>query len=276
MDPVNYWPMARENSIWNATTALQFWTADLKGHVLDSAFEQVYNVFFYSTSTYMLWQQSVEVLFGQFVTTLNTTFKSKFALEDEGYNSGSENFNILTPLKQTAKIHHITSEEHASFNPDPVMPCSRGIRELTCRPVHRSLTFSSSEEDDDGTSLDETPSAPSTVSVQHHTDTFQQSPSKCTLHTYVTLGAEEEDIEDDFQRVPLDDEHWDMEEIPDRSLCVHKHALQHGLCPCPCPYVNYQTSLYYNTLDISDISEFEDIMTMSRDKDIPPLEDIGY
>ena len=31
MDPVNYWPMAREYSIRNATiAALQFWTADLK------------------------------------------------------------------------------------------------------------------------------------------------------------------------------------------------------------------------------------------------------
>ena len=67
-----------------------------------------------------------------------------------------------------------------------------------------------------------------------------------------------------------------MEEIPDRTLCVHKHALPHGLCPYPCPYVNYQTSLYYDALDISNISEFEDIMTTSSDKDIPPLEDIGY
>ena len=28
---------------------------------------------------------------------------------------------------------------------------------------------------------------------------------------YVTLEAEEEDMEEDFQTVPLDDEHWDME-----------------------------------------------------------------
>ena len=67
-----------------------------------------------------------------------------------------------------------------------------------------------------------------------------------------------------------------MEEIPDRTSCIHKHALPHGLCPYLCPYVNYQTSAYYDLLDLSDISEFEDIMTTSSDEDIPPLEDIGY
>ena len=277
MDPVHYWPMAREYSVWNAAiAALQFWTADLKAHVLSSTIEQVYNAFFYSTSTYMLCQESDEVLFGHFVTTLNATFESKLALEDEGYDSGSKNFNIPTPLRRTSKIHHIPSIEHASFDPDPVMPCSTGIRELPCRPVHRCLTFSSSEEDEDDTPMDDIPSPNSTLPVQYQTDTFQQSPSKCTLHMYVTLEVEEEDMEEDFQTVSLDDEHWDMEEIPERTLCIHEHSLPHGLCPYPCPYVNYQTSSYYDSLDLSDISKFEDIMTTSSNENIPPLEDIGY
>ena len=62
---------------------------------------------FYSTSTYLLNQQSDEVLFGHFVTTINAAFKSKHALEDEGYESGSENFNILTPLRRISRIHQI-------------------------------------------------------------------------------------------------------------------------------------------------------------------------
>ena len=104
MDPVNYWPMAREYSIWNTTVAaLQFLTADLKAHVLSSAIEQVYNAFFYSTSTYMLCQLSDEVLFGCFVTTLNGAFESKLTLEDEGYDSSSDNFNIPTPLRKTSR-----------------------------------------------------------------------------------------------------------------------------------------------------------------------------
>ena len=83
--------MAREYSIWNATVAaLQFCTADLKVHVLGSTIEQVYNAFFYSTSTHLLCQQSDEILFSHFVTTLNATFESKLALEDEGHESGTK------------------------------------------------------------------------------------------------------------------------------------------------------------------------------------------
>ena len=269
--------MAREYSVWNtAIGALEFWTADLKAHVLGSTIEQVYNAFFYSTSTYMLCQQSDEVLFGHFVTTLNAASESKLALEDEGYDSGSKNFNIPTPLRRTSKIHHISSEEHASFDPDPVMPHSTGIRESHCRLVCRCLTFSPSREDDDDIPMKKTPSPNSTLPVQYHTDTFQHSPAKCTLNMYVTLEPEEEDMEEDFQTVPINDEHWDMEEIPDRLLFIHEHPLPHGLCPYPCPYVNYQTSSYYDTLDLSDISEFEDIMTTTSNEEIPPLKDIGY
>ena len=72
MNVTDYWHMARECSIWNATVAaLQFWTADLKAHVLSRTIEQVYNAFFYTTSTHLLYQQSDEVLFGHFMTTLN-------------------------------------------------------------------------------------------------------------------------------------------------------------------------------------------------------------
>ena len=40
MNTMDYWPMAREYSVWNATVAsLQFWTADLEAHVLSSAIE---------------------------------------------------------------------------------------------------------------------------------------------------------------------------------------------------------------------------------------------
>ena len=138
MNTTDYWPMAREYSVWNtAVVALQFWTADLEAHTLSSTIEQVYNAFFYSTFTHLLCQQSDEILFGHFVTTLNAAFESKLALEDEGYESGSENFNIPTALRRTSKIHHVSSIKNASFDPDPVTPCSTGTRETHCRPVHR-------------------------------------------------------------------------------------------------------------------------------------------
>ena len=44
MNVTDYWPMAREYSVWNApVAAFQFWTADLKVHVRNSTIEQVYN-----------------------------------------------------------------------------------------------------------------------------------------------------------------------------------------------------------------------------------------
>ena len=61
MNVTDYCPMAREYSVWNAAVAtLQFWTADCKVHVLSSTIEQVYNAFFYSISTHLLFQQSDE------------------------------------------------------------------------------------------------------------------------------------------------------------------------------------------------------------------------
>ena len=123
MNTTDYWPMAREYSIWNTmVAALQIWTADLEAQVLSSTTKQVYIAFFYSPSAHLLHQQSDEILLGHFVTTLNAAFESRLALEDEGYESGSENFNILTPLWQASKIHHVSSVENASFDPDPSTP----------------------------------------------------------------------------------------------------------------------------------------------------------
>ena len=82
--------------------------------------------------------------------------------------------------------------------------------------------------------------------------------------------------EEDFQTVSLDDEHWTTKEIPDRPLCIHEHSLPHGLYPCLCPYADYQTPSYYETMDLSDISKFKDVITTSSDEDIPALEDFTY
>ena len=96
------------------------------------------------------------------------------------------------------------------------------------------------------------------------------------MTAYVALEAGEEEEEEDFQTVPLNDKHWHMVEIPDRPLCIHKHSLPHGLCPYLCPYSDYQASSYYDTLDLSDISKFDDLMTTSSNEDIPELKDVGY
>ena len=183
MNTTDYWPMAIGYSIWNAAVAtLQFWTADLEAHIVSSAIEQVYNTFCYSTSTHLLCQQSYKISFGCFVTTLNAAFESKLALEDEDYESGSENFNIPTPLRRTSKIHHISSLEDTSF--DPVTPHSTGTRQSHCRPVHRHLTYSFSEEDDD-TPTDDIPSANSIPQVQCHIDAHNNHlPSIPSMHMF--------------------------------------------------------------------------------------------
>ena len=62
MNTTDYWSLAREYSVWNtAIPALQFWTADLEAHVLSITIEQVYNTFFYSTSTHLLHQGSDKI-----------------------------------------------------------------------------------------------------------------------------------------------------------------------------------------------------------------------
>ena len=71
-----------------------------------------------------------------------------------------------------------------------------------------------------------------------------------------TLEYLEDEEEEDFQIVPLNDDHWTTKEIPDRTLCIHEDSLLHGLCPYPCPYANYQVSSYIDSLDLSDISDF--------------------
>ena len=87
--------MAREYSIWNATIAsLQFWTADLDPVILGRAMEQVYTTFFNSSSSHTLCQQSVEILFGHFVITLNAAFDQQLSLADEGYENGSDTVDI--------------------------------------------------------------------------------------------------------------------------------------------------------------------------------------
>ena len=125
------------------------------------------------------------------MTTLNADFKSKLTLEDEGYKSGSENFNIPTPLRRTSKTHCVSSDENVSF--DPATPCSTGVSQSHCKPLRCWLIFSSS--DDEDTFAVDSPS--SIVPLQNPVVFLQQPSSKCTLPICDDLDEEEE--EEDFQ-----------------------------------------------------------------------------
>ena len=110
--------------IWNATIAsLQFWAEDLDLITLGIASECVYTTFFWTPTSHTLCQLSEDVLFGCFVITLNAAFTQQLSLADEGYESGSNTADLPTPLWKTPHIHHVSSMEHASFNPAHTMPC---------------------------------------------------------------------------------------------------------------------------------------------------------
>ena len=79
LDTADYWPMAREYSIWNAAIAsLQFRTEDLNPVTLGRATEHVYTTLFYSSTSHTLCKQSNETLFWYFVITLNAALTSNY------------------------------------------------------------------------------------------------------------------------------------------------------------------------------------------------------
>ena len=244
MNTADYWLMAREYSIWNTTIAsLQFWTEYLDPVTLGRATECVYTTFFYSPVSHTLCYQSEETLFGCFVIALNAASDQQLLLADEGYKSGSDTINLPTPLRKTPCICHISSMEHASFNPVPTTPCS--TQHTPPRPVHRHLFFSSAD---------------------------SYTPDNSTP----VCSDSSEDEEEDFQVIPLDNEHWMSEETTERTLCICEHGLPHGLCQYPCPYMNYETLSCIDSLDLSDISDYEDYMVTSSDEEIPGIEEVPY
>ena len=144
MDATDYWPMAREYSIWNtAIASLQFWTEDLDPVTLGRATECVYMTFFYLPSIHPPHQQSDEILFGCFVITLNAAFDQQLSLADECYESGWDTIDLPTLLRKIPRIHHVSSIEHASFDPAPTTPCSTS--QTPPKPVCRCLFFSSAD-----------------------------------------------------------------------------------------------------------------------------------
>ena len=124
MENAEYWLMTCEYGIWNAAiTSLQFWAEDLNPITLGIASECVYTTFFWTPMSHTLHQLPEDVLFGHFVIALNAAFTQQLSLADEGYKNGSNTAVLPTPLQKTPHIHHISSMEHASFDPAHTTPC---------------------------------------------------------------------------------------------------------------------------------------------------------
>ena len=140
--------------------------------------------------------------------------------------------------------------EHASFNPAYTTPCCPATTlhynsQLTSpRPMHCCLTFTSDSSESD------------------------QDPDS---------SPEYSDEEEDFQTVPIDDEHWTTEMVPERTFCIHENGLPNNVCQYPCPYGNNNTASYMDSLDLSDVSNYKDyMMTTSDDEELPGLEEVPY
>ena len=245
METAEYWPMAHEYGIWNtAIVSLQFWAEDLDLITLGIASECVYTHFFWTSTSHTLCQLSEEALFGCFVLALNSAFTQQLSLADEGYESGS-NKDLPTPLRKTPCIHHVSSMEHASFNPVHTTPCSPA-----------------------DTPHYDTPPSPSIPVCCHLRCLSDSSESDQDLDSSPDSSS---DDEEDFQTVPIDDEHWTTEMVPERTFCIHEDGLPNNICQYPCPYgINNNSVSYMDSLEISDISNYEDyMMTTSDDEELP-------
>ena len=109
----------------------------------------------------------------------------------------------------------MSSMEHASFNPAHTTPCSTATiihhssPQTPTRPVRCHLSFTSDNSEDD------------------------QDPDSTLVHS----------DEEDFQTVPLGDEHWMAEIVPERTFCIHKMAY-------PTTYANTQALMETVTLSL--------------------------
>ena len=59
------------------------------------------------------------------------------------------------------------------------------------------------------------------------------------------------------------------------DICASMNICNHILCVVSHVHIwKYTSASYQDTLDLSDISDFEEVMTTSSDEDIPALEDM--
>ena len=105
------------------------------------------------------------------------------------------------------------------------------------------------------------------------------SPEDTILASHLPGIAEEDedDTEEHFPTVSLDDGFWMEEQVPERHLCIHGNS-QHDLCPYPCPYSLNQSHLPQEDtlqyIDPNDIFEFPNVIVSASNDDVPSLEDI--
>ena len=155
--------------------------------------------------------------------------------------------------------------EHASFNPAHTTPHHPAdtprydTQHSPLRPVHCCLSFSSDQ--------------------VHNTSPVCMDTSDGSKDAIPEPSDDEESSneDEDFQTVPMDNEHWATEMVPERTFCIHENGLPNDVCSYPCPYGTNGTTLNIDSLDLSDISDIEDhFLTTSDDEELPGLEEVPY
>ena len=109
--------------------------------------------------------------------------------------------DLPTPLRETPCIHHVSSMDHASFNPAHTTP-------------HRTVTLTPSR-------FPQTPTRPVCCCLSFNSDSNQELDST-SVHSDSSDDDQDADStpvysdeEEDFPTVPLDDEHWMAEIVPE-------------------------------------------------------------
>ena len=115
-------------------------------------------------------------------------------------------------------------------------------------------------------------------SAQQHMDQHS-APMPGTDDPFQDNTAE---VEEDFPTAPLDDNICLEDPVSDRHFCIHEQLQHHIPCSYPCPHSmdllpntpeDTPTS-YYEMMDLSNIYDFQDVMTTTSDEDIPDLDDV--
>ena len=166
--------------------------------------------------------------------------------------------------------------ENLSFNPTRLQHQVHSPQKLRSHTLEcHHLVFSSLDEESPvrtgtlGSSPLQDRAEPSSV-VQYHINYHHTStPSIDDSFQDTTVEAE------DFPTAPQDDDIGLEDPVQDRPLCIHEQSQPHFLCSYPCPYTLEDTPVpYYERMDLSDISDFQDVMTATSDEDIPDLDDV--
>ena len=131
---------------------------------------------------------------------------------------------------------------------------------IKSQAVCHCLSFSSSDNEDNSTSL------------PLNSMGLAKPPTKF-IYNICDDSEEKEEEEEEEETVALNDKHWITDPVLDRHLCIHEHSQPHSLCCYQCLYsLDSAPASYHDTLNLSVIADFKDVMVTSSDEDIPALD----